>query len=175
MSPAPQPAPRGPGSAARDAPAPRQAFDDYIVGDLSRVANRLARGASALYRRDFGITVTEWRILHSLAEWQQRTASEICDHTGIDKGPISRALRNLQALGHVGGKPDTADTRRIVLRLTGSGRDLHARIMPVAMARQSVLLASLDEAEARQLKRILEKLKASSRTLDRGGSPTSDE
>lgn len=157
----------------RSRQTPPAGFDDYIVGDLSRVANRLARGASAQYRRQFGITVTEWRILHNLAERRQKTASEICDHTGIDKGPISRALRNLEARGHVEREPDRADSRRIVLRLTDAGRALHDRIMPVALERQSILLQCLDEAESRQLKGILEKLKESSRTLDRDGAPKS--
>ena len=54
-------------------------IDNYIPYFLAAVNNALSRGASSRYLTDFGVGVTEWRVLSWLATEPGIPASRICD------------------------------------------------------------------------------------------------
>lgn len=141
-------------------------LDDYVIGNLSRIANKLARGASRIYRDRFDIGITDWRVLNALSYPKIESATQVCDLTGIDKAPVSRSLRALEAAGFVESRADPHDGRRTLLRLTGSGARLHQKILPVAFEREATLLSSLTEPERAVLKSLLLKLRAAVPALD---------
>ncbi|NNM71379.1 MarR family winged helix-turn-helix transcriptional regulator [Enterovirga aerilata] len=122
----------------------------YVPGLLTFLANKLSRSASALYQREFGVNVTEWRIMSQLAIEPGIPASRICQVIGFDKGPVSRSLAAMEKRGIVTIEVDKADARRRVIALTGHGRALHDRIIAVALERERRLLACLS-AEEREL------------------------
>ena len=141
-------------------------LDDYVIGNLSRIANKLARGASKVYRDRFNIGITEWRVLNALSYSGVETARQVCDLTGIDKAPVSRGLRSLKGAGYVVSHTDRRDRRRTLLRLTEQGVRLHQRIVPVAFEREATLLATLTDREQVALKGLLLKLRAVVPVLD---------
>jgi DNA-binding MarR family transcriptional regulator len=133
-------------------------LDRYVPGLLTFLANKLSRGASALYQRDFGVNVTEWRIMSQLAIEPGIPASRICQVIGFDKGPVSRSLAAMEAKGILTIGIDQADARRRVIALTPHGQSLHDRIIAVALERERRLLACLDEPDREHLIRLLSAL-----------------
>jgi DNA-binding MarR family transcriptional regulator len=141
-------------------------LDHYVTYSLSVIDNMLALGAYRIYRKRFGVNVTEWRVLGSLALFAPMTANDICLLTRTDKAPISRAIARLIASGLVRREADAKDRRRIMLALTPKGRSTHDRILPVAIEREAKLLAALTPDEIEQFRKILKKLRRQAATLD---------
>lgn len=136
---------------ATDPQGPVLDLDRYVPGLLTFLANKLSRSASALYQREFGVNVTEWRIMSQLAIEPGIPASRICQVIGFDKGPVSRSLAAMEAKGILTIGVDRADARRRVIALTPEGQSLHDRIIAVALERERRLLACLGEADREQL------------------------
>ena len=123
----------------------------YVPGLLTFLANKLSRGASALYQREFGVNVTEWRIMSQLAIEPGIPASRICQVIGFDKGPVSRSLATMERKGIVTIDVNQADARRRVIALTADGRALHDRVIAVALERERRLLACLPAEDRERL------------------------
>lgn len=139
----------------------------YVPALLTFVANKLSRSGSALYRRHFGIGITEWRILALLAVEPSIPASRICAVIGLDKGPVSRSLAAMERGGLVAIRPDKADTRRRRATLTQAGQAMHDRIIVVALERERRLLACLSEAQRTALVDALNLLHANLGAVNR--------
>ena len=147
----------------RAAQAPRPAFRDgpvldlggYVPGLLTFLANKLSRGASALYRRHFGVGIIEWRIVSMLAIEPWIPASRVCQVIGLDKGPVSRSLALLEKRGLVEMRADGQDARRRLAALTQAGHALHDRIIAVALERERRLLSCLSPDQRAELVALL--------------------
>ncbi len=122
----------------------------YVPALLTFISNKLSRSASVHYQRQFGVTVTEWRIMALLAIEPGIPAARICHVIGFDKGPVSRSLALMQKRGLVTLENDLGDARRLAIRLSAEGRALHDRILAVALDREAQLLSCFtpDQREA---------------------------
>lgn len=146
------PAPK-PGRVAVHEPA--LDLERYVPALLNFVSNKMSRSGSALYRREFGVGITEWRIMSLLAIESSIPAARICAVIGFDKGPVSRSLAILEGKGLVAGSADPANARRRPVQLTRAGRTLHDRIIVVALERERRLLSCLTEAQRATLIDVL--------------------
>jgi DNA-binding MarR family transcriptional regulator len=115
----------------------------YVPALLTFLANKLTASGSATYRRQFGVGITEWRIMAMLAVEPWIPAQRICQVIGFDKGPVSRSLAALEARGLVSFRAEPGDPRRRRIALSGEGRALHDRIIAVALQREAELLSCL--------------------------------
>ena len=149
--------------------------DRYVPALITFVANKLATGASGVYRREFGIGVTEWRILSLLAAEDTCSAQQICQFFDLDKGLVSRTTRSLAKNGIVVITAQTRENKRAVT-LTSAGRALHDQIIKLAIERERVLLACLTKAEVDViidlLRRLLTQMPAVNAVLPRKANRT---
>ena len=67
----------------------------YVPAFITFIGNKLSNSATAFYQKNFGVNVTEWRIISQLAIEPGIPASRICQVIGFDKGPVSRNLAAL--------------------------------------------------------------------------------
>ena len=65
----------------------------------------MSNSATAVYSRNFGVNVTEWRILSQLAIEPGIPVLRICHVIGFDKGPVSRTLAAMQKRGLISIRP----------------------------------------------------------------------
>lgn len=130
----------------------------YLPALINFLANKLASGASSAYRREFGVGVTEWRILSKLASEDACTAQQISQYFDLDKGLVSRTLKSLTDNGSV-TVVDQGDGKRIIV-MTKTGRALHDRIIELALDREQVLLECLKPNEVELLIDLLRRLLA---------------
>jgi len=135
-------------------------FKRYVPALLLHVSNKMSTGANAVYRRNFGIGVTEWRVLALLASEPNVSAQRICEMIGFDKAIVSRVVKSLQARGDVTVLPDAADSRKHRLVLSAKGRKLHDRIMLVALERERRMLTGFSHREVEVLRDLLHRLHA---------------
>ena len=118
-------------------------LDDFVPYYVRAIANRLAQAASRLYQRKFGIGLTEWSCLSTLAKEEEISASRICEMSGFDKGLISRGLGSLEAKGFIQTRPVEDHNRKRLIRFTPAGRLLYVEIRELALIREQRLLEGL--------------------------------
>jgi DNA-binding MarR family transcriptional regulator len=133
-------------------------LDRYVPAFITFIANKLSNSATALYQREFGVNVTEWRIMSLLAIEPGIPASRICSVIGFDKGPVSRTLASMKQRGLIAVRSDPDDGRSHVISLTAKGRATHDRVIVAALARERRLLSCLDPAEQEMLITLLRRL-----------------
>jgi DNA-binding MarR family transcriptional regulator len=142
-------------TAAKSDDGPVIDLERYVPALITFIANKLSRSATALYQRRFKVNVTEWRILVLLAIEPGIPASRICHVIGFDKGPVSRTLSVMQERGLVVIKTDPRDGRTHSISLAPKGREIHDRIMVIALDRERRLLDCLREDEREVLINLL--------------------
>jgi DNA-binding MarR family transcriptional regulator len=119
-------------------------ISNYIPFFLSSINNALSRGASAIYRENFGIGITEWRTISMLAIEPEITAARICEVVNLDKAAASRALATLDEMGYLGSVTAEKDPRKRRWWLNEKGYELHQKIIRIALAREEALIDGVD-------------------------------
>jgi MarR family transcriptional regulator, organic hydroperoxide resistance regulator len=103
---------------------------------------RHVRAASSAHR----LSSRDWSLLAHLGERRATPPSVLARHLSVNASTMSAAVKRLERLGYVARERETADGRRVTLRLTGKG----ARAMKAA----SVLDADCGRRVLARLSRV---------------------
>jgi DNA-binding MarR family transcriptional regulator len=133
-------------------------LDRYVPAFITFIANKLSNSATVFYQRNFGVNVTEWRIMSLLAIEPGIPASRICHVIGFDKGPVSRTLSLLQKRGLVTIRTSPDDGRTHSISLTAKGRAAHDKVIVAALERERRLLSVLKKEEREVLIDLLRRV-----------------
>jgi DNA-binding MarR family transcriptional regulator len=126
---------------------------------LHSVANLLSRGAEMRYRREFGVSLWEWRTVALLGGAAgTQSLNDLARAAGVDKAQMSRVVSGLTARALVSRQVDVADGRGIRLSLTRSGRALYKRLIGAAAERNDAFVGCLSAKERDCLDQALDKL-----------------
>lgn len=148
-------------------PADGFILESFLPYRLSLLSNTVSQGISTAYRRDYGLSVTEWRIIAVLGRFPGLTASQITERTAMDKVAVSRAVKKLRHQGLVHRSPHRHDRRRQPMELTADkGRALFEQVVPKALAYERRLLSKLSEEEIEVLSALLTRLQRSAASID---------
>jgi DNA-binding MarR family transcriptional regulator len=103
-----------------------------------------------------GLTYPQYLAMLVLWEGDGLTVSELGQRLQLDSGTLTPLLKRLEASGLVQRLRDSADERRVLLRLTPAGRALKARAAKVPPQVACASGCSLDELAAltRRLKEL---------------------
>ncbi len=138
-------------------------LEAFLPYRLNRAAALSSAQLSRIYRGAFGLTIPEWRVLATLGQLGEATATAIGRHSSMHKTKVSRAVASLQERRWLDRRRDPDDRRMEHLRLTAAGRSAYRRLVPRMLAYQEEVLAQM-AAEDREallrgfaaLERILE-------------------
>jgi DNA-binding MarR family transcriptional regulator len=133
---------------------------------LHVVANLLSRSAELRYRREFGVSLWEWRsvaLLGGAAE--PLSLNELARSAGIDKSQMSRVVSGLTERRLVLRASDSSDARSVRLMLSKSGRRLYERLIDAAAERDAAFRDCLSEKEKQAFDSALAKLGEHARDL----------
>jgi DNA-binding MarR family transcriptional regulator len=122
------------------------------------IGNKLTLTLAEMYKREFDISQTEWRIIAVLAEHAPMSAKDLSEFIVIDIFSITRATSNLVKRGFLTRRVDQQDRRKIELRLAARGRKVYEEIVPVALSVERAVFGVLSKAESEQLNTILDKI-----------------
>lgn len=118
-------------------------LSSFLPYQLAVASSRISREFSERYKREFGLSIPEWRVLAHLAQSDAVSVREIHERVDMDKSKVSRAAARLEAVGLIEKRENPEDRRLLDMRLTVKGRDLIARVVPIADAYQAELMALL--------------------------------
>ena len=125
---------------------------------LHVVANLLSRGAALRYKREFGVSLWEWRTVALLGAQAPLSLNELAAAAGLDKSQMSRVVAGLVARGVVVRGVDATDGRGVSLSLSRSGTKLYEGLIRAAAERNDAFLGCLSAAEREALASALKKL-----------------
>lgn len=138
-------------------PPPR--IEDFLTYRVTLLAQLIGRDAARFAARH-GLRLPEYRLLWHLVTQGPCSPAAIVARHAMDKALVSRALDGLIARGLAAQVPDPTDGRRLLAGATPAGRELHAALLPDAMARQGALRGVLSTEELAVLDRVLDRLLA---------------
>ena len=137
---------------------------DLISYQLHTVANLLSRGAELRYRREFGVSLWEWRTLALLgAKEEPQSLGHLARAAGIDKSQMSRVVSGLAKRKLVMRDANDADGRGVHLRLSKSGRKLYDGLIGAAAERDAAFRSCLTANEKTVFEKALSKLATQAR------------
>lgn len=105
-------------------------LQDSLILPISRTYNLLISAASAVARREAGVSLTEWRMIVSLGEGRLSSSGEIANEFQIDGAQVSRNINALIERNLITSTQDGRDRRVRRLMLTAQGAELYKRIAP---------------------------------------------
>ncbi len=138
----------------------------YLTFRLSRVQAKLnAQGARVLMEAA-GLTLAQWRVVALVGVAGQTRHSDLAREAALDKGLLSRNVKNLVKQGVVLSVPDEFDHRVQHLSLSEKGQEIFNRVLPVTRRRQDHLRAGLTVNEIDTFHRVLDKLEIAAEKTD---------
>ena len=138
------------------------AFDleSFLPYLLNQAAEAASKSFQTLYKADYGMTRTQWRVLANLGKFGAMTARDICAISHIEKTKVSRAVAALEQDGLLSREPSPTDRRSEVLALTGKGNAVFAVLGKRALAFDTALRLNLGPELASTFERLLRQLAA---------------
>ena len=136
---------------------------ELISYRLHTVANLLSRGAELRYRREFGVSLWEWRSIALLgAVSEPLSLNHLAHAAGIHKSQMSRVVSGLTRRKLV---LRAANGREVALTLTRAGRRLYDGLISAATQRDETFNRCLSSNEKEVFDRCLAKLAGQAREL----------
>lgn len=126
---------------------PRLVLESFLPYRLNVLAEVVSQSLSRLYSKRYGLSVAEWRVIATLGQYDQMTATAICAHSHMHKTKVSRAVTALADRGLVARAANAKDLREAILMLTADGRRVYDEFVPEATAFAEGLTEGLGEAE----------------------------
>ena len=131
----------------------------FLPYQLTHLATLVSNDFASVYKKEFDLTIPQWRIIANLAQSGQSTAKQLCTQADMDKSTVSRAVKTLIDEGLIYSELNKHDKRAAFLMLSDKGEALYEKITPQALQWEQVLLSCLSNDEQHQLIAIFDKLK----------------
>jgi len=127
--------------------------------ELARVARTVSRAFDAALA-EAGGSLPTWLVLLSVKREAYGNQRQIADAIGIEGATLTHHLNRLEAAGLLTRRRDPANRRVHQVELTGAGEALFDRLRRCAVAFDRQLRSGLNDRDAAQLRRLLERLAA---------------
>lgn len=126
---------------------------------LERTAKRMKQFFSQKLKAvDAGITADQWVILQELDKRNEQSQLDLAQATFKDAPTITRIIDLLCKKNLTERLPDDSDRRRFKIALTGEGRALIDRLMPMVKEFRRTVWAPLEDSEIDHLVTVLNKI-----------------
>lgn len=145
-----------------DSPA---SIRDLLAYRLHRLAHLVSSSAALRYRREFDVSLGEWRSIALLGAEAPISLNALARAAGLQKSQASRVVSGLVERGLARRDPDTRDARGVSLALTPAGRRLYRRLIAAAAERDDRLRRVLSPSERDLLTTVLDRLDVEARDL----------
>lgn len=140
-----------------DASGPRRFVDDYLPALLAQ-ASQLISSEFHEVARKHGFSVSEWRVMASLAGGAAISIGQLAQVTVTKQPTVTRLLDRMEARGQVERLPHDSDRRITLVRITREGARAVEHLMELAREHELRVLEPFGLERAEELKRTLRQL-----------------
>ncbi len=133
----------------------------FVEEDLLALMARAAHDASAEFHgalRAAGVAVPVWQVLAALAGVEDETVTGLAQTCLLQQPTMTKLLDRMVRDGVVARRSDPRDRRVVRIQLTGRGREMLERLVPLARRHEAAVLARLPEEDAARIKSLLRAL-----------------
>ncbi|MGJ8662987.1 MAG: MarR family winged helix-turn-helix transcriptional regulator [Marinicella sp.] len=132
-------------------------LNEFLPYQLSILSLKISKGIAEHYQDQFGINISEWRVLVILYKNPDITAKKIAQLSQMDKVRISRTVKSLVAKDYVEQQPHPLDARAKNYELNKRGKYLMRAVIPDALRYEENLMSQLSAGEREQLQHLIGK------------------
>ncbi len=148
-----------PAAGKRAAPdAGSQRFVDHYLPALLAQASQLISEEFHHVVRQEGFSVSEWRVMASLAGGAPISIGRLAQVTVTKQPTVTRLLDRMEARGQVQRLPHDSDRRVTLVRITPKGDKTVKRLMELAREHEARVLEPFGLARAEALKHALRQM-----------------
>ncbi|MEP5766617.1 MAG: MarR family winged helix-turn-helix transcriptional regulator [Halieaceae bacterium] len=140
-------------------------LEEFLPYRLSILSNTVSNAIADGYRGRFDLSIPDWRVMAVLARFPGSSAQDLVEWTQMDKVAVSRGVSRLLQRGLLLKNTADADRRRSELRLSAEGEAIYGKIIPLARAYESQLLAAISSEHRDLLAEILADLQQAAEGL----------
>ena len=133
---------------------------DFLTTLFSHTSNALRRAITVPYAEQFGLSVSEWRMLSVLAHTGSLPFPRLVAESAADKAQVSRTLSTLTERGLVSVEVPPAGRKGMVCHMAPKGKALYEKVMPHAQRTQAAMILTLEPEVRRTLYAVLKQLQA---------------
>lgn len=133
-------------------------LEQYLPYRFNQLADQISSNLTAIFSSEFGVSLSEWRILALLGQQKTMISTDISQRTKMDKAKVSRAVHKLDKEGLLHRERDSKDHRVSHLSLTQSGIRVYNSIIPKALEWEGRLIETFSADEQALLHRLMDKL-----------------
>lgn len=141
------------------------AFRALLGYQIDSTSEMLRRSATLRLRREYGVSLMEWRTLALIEHMQPVRLRDLAADFGADKAQISRIVAALAGRGLVAREARGGHARSAALELTEPGRALIAALTRTANERDQAFRDCLEPAEVEQLAGMLARIRSRAQEL----------
>ena len=131
--------------------------DDYLPALLAQ-ASQLISGEFHRIAKAKGFTVSEWRVLASLAGNDPMSIGRLAQVTVTKQPTVTRVLDRMEARGHVKRLSHETDRRITLVAITPTGNRLVSGLIKLAREHEHRVLEPFGLARAAELKETLKQM-----------------
>jgi DNA-binding MarR family transcriptional regulator len=137
---------------------PHLDLDNYLPYLINRVGTVIAATYTADALEPRGLSLAMWRVLAALSNNGEQRQIDLVAMTSIDASTMSRLVSRLVRMGLVTRSRSETSNREVVVALSGKGRALVQRLIPIAQALERKASAGLSAKELVVVKRLLSRM-----------------
>ena len=115
--------------------------------------------ASRVYKEKLGLNIRELRVIRTIGDRPGLSSKALSEASFIEQTLVSKHLRKLVAEGYVQRDLESADARRVALRLTTKGESVRQEADRLGMVMERDFLSALTQEELAVFNRCIAKLK----------------
>lgn len=119
---------------------------------------KMSRQVGQAVQKLADLRLPEWRILALLANAGALSQADIRAQIGMDKGQISRTVKNMLVNDLISNEVDSGRSRNVRLDLTEKGREVHSRVDVMMERRNLELMSTLALEQQKALHESLEQI-----------------
>ena len=134
------------------------------LGYLFKHAERLMSELHTEALAPFDIHARDLGVLLVIDRFEPASQQQLAQRMHVDRTTMVAIIDALEAKGIIGRRPDAEDRRRNVIELTPAGQDILRQATAASDAAEADLLAPLNPKESEQLRDLLARILARSRT-----------
>ncbi|MEP0945006.1 MAG: MarR family transcriptional regulator [Rhizobiaceae bacterium] len=97
-------------------------LEEFLPFCLHQASETVSQSFRTIYRSDYGMTRTEWRVFAQLGQYGAMTATQVGSSANLHKTKVSRAVFTLEKRRWLKRQPDTDDRRNQIIALTTEGK-----------------------------------------------------
>lgn len=120
-------------------------LEQYLPYRFTVVAARLSDDLAKKYKKRYGISIPEWRVLLNVGYTKNLSVRDIEKRVNLEKSKVSRTAAKLEAKGFLIKQIDGDDRRLVKFTLTPEGIRLLGELIPIAQAFQAEIKEKLGD------------------------------